>query len=141
MPIERNGPAEMKRSKAKTAKKTANKPAKKGARPATGRAQATAVRTSPELRATIDGWASRQPDRPARSEAIRRLVELGLGSQLKESRNTKAAAKASDMAGQQIDRLFDPSASDAERQERKRRLLKGPKEFRDLRANKPPQKR
>jgi hypothetical protein len=123
----------MKRSKAKRAKKAVRRPA--------GRAQATAVRASPQLRATIDGWASRQPDKPSRSEAIRRLVELGLGSQLKESRSTRSAAQASDMAGQQIDRLIDPSATDAERQQRKRRLLKGPSEFRELRANKPPPKR
>jgi hypothetical protein len=45
----------------------------------------------------------------------------------------KAAAKASDMAGQQIDRLGDTSATNEERQSRKRRLLKGPKEFRDIR--------
>jgi hypothetical protein len=34
------------------------------------------------------------------------------------------AAKASDMAAQEIDRLSDPSATDEERQHRKRRLLK-----------------
>jgi hypothetical protein len=33
----------------------------------------------------------------------------------------------------QLDRLLDPSAPDEERQSRKRRLLKGPKEFRDMR--------
>jgi hypothetical protein len=44
------------------------------------------------------------------------------------------AAKASDMAAQEIDRLSDPSATDEERQQRKRRLLKGPKEFRDIRG-------
>jgi phage terminase large subunit GpA-like protein len=47
---------------------------------------------------------------------------------------TKKAAKASEMAAQEIDRLSDPSATDEERQHRKRRLLKGPKEFRDLRG-------
>jgi hypothetical protein len=36
---------------------------------------------------------------------------------------------------QEIDRLADPSASDEERQLGKRRLIKGPKEFRDLRRN------
>jgi hypothetical protein len=30
------------------------------------------------MRETVDAWASRQPDTPSRSEAIRRLVELGL---------------------------------------------------------------
>ena len=43
------------------------------------------------------------------------------------------AAKAREMAGQAVDRLTDPSATDEERQSRKRRLLKGPKEFRDIR--------
>jgi hypothetical protein len=43
------------------------------------------------------------------------------------------AAKASEMAGEEIDRLGDPLATDEERQLRKRRLIKGPKEFRDIR--------
>ena len=42
-------------------------------------------------------------------------------------------AKASEMAGEEIDRLGDPLATDEERQLRKRRLIKGPKEFRDIR--------
>ena len=50
---------------------------------------------------------------------------------------TKKAAKALEMAGQEIDRLSDPSATEEERQRRKRRLLKGPKEFRDVRGNRP----
>jgi ribosomal protein S27E len=50
---------------------------------------------------------------------------------------TKSAAKAGEMASQEIDRLSDPSATDEERQRRKRRLLKGPKEFRDVRGNRP----
>jgi hypothetical protein len=41
------------------------------------------------------------------------------------------------MAGQEIDRLSDPSATKEERQRRKRRLLTGPKEFRDVRSNCP----
>ena len=47
------------------------------------------------------------------------------------------ATKARTMAGQEIDRLSDPSATEEERQRRKRRLLKGPKEFRDVRSNRP----
>jgi hypothetical protein len=50
---------------------------------------------------------------------------------------TDRAAKARAMAGQEIDRLSDPSATKQERQRRKRRLLKGPKEFRDVRSNRP----
>jgi phage terminase large subunit GpA-like protein len=47
---------------------------------------------------------------------------------------SKPNAKASEMAAREIDRLIDPAAPDEERQRRKRRLLKGPKEFRDLRG-------
>jgi hypothetical protein len=43
-------------------------------------------------------------------------------------------AKASEMAGQEIDRLGDPLATDEERQLRKRGLIEGPQEFRDIRA-------
>jgi hypothetical protein len=38
----------------------------------------TAIRLSPEFRASIDAWAAQQDDKPPRSEAIRRLVERGL---------------------------------------------------------------
>ena len=48
---------------------------------------------------------------------------------------TKEAAKASEMAGEEIDRLSDPLATDEERQLRKQRLIKGPQEFRDIRSN------
>jgi hypothetical protein len=33
--------------------------------------------------ATLDAWAASQADNPTRSEAIRRLVELGLKAKLK----------------------------------------------------------
>jgi hypothetical protein len=49
------------------------------------------------------------------------------------SARPKRAAKAREMAGRAVDRLIDPSAPREERQSRKRRLLKGPKEFRDIR--------
>ena len=41
------------------------------------------------------------------------------------------------LAGKAIDRLTDTSAPPAEQAERKRRLLKGPPEFRDMRADLP----
>lgn len=53
-------------------------PKKRRGRPATGRDPVTAIRLSSELRKTVDTWASKQEDQPTRSEAIRRLVELGL---------------------------------------------------------------
>jgi len=38
----------------------------------------TAIRLSPDLIGRIGKWASKQDDEPKRSEAIRRLLELGL---------------------------------------------------------------
>jgi hypothetical protein len=38
----------------------------------------SAVRLRPDISAAVDAWASKQSDGPGRSEAIRRLVELGL---------------------------------------------------------------
>ena len=110
---------------------------KKRGRPATGRDPVSAIRLSPGLIATIDKWAVRH-DVSSRSEAIRRLVEVGLAQAPPvKRRSRKAASKASEMAGRQIDKIGDPSATDEERQLRKRRLLKGPREFRDMRGNRP----
>jgi hypothetical protein len=50
----------------------------KGGRPATGRNPVRAIRLSDEFLAAVDTWSSKQDDAPGRSEAIRRLVELGL---------------------------------------------------------------
>jgi hypothetical protein len=44
-------------------------------------------------------------------------------------------AKASEMAGREIDLLGDPSATDEQRELRKQRLINGPQEFRDIRSN------
>ena len=44
------------------------------------------------------------------------------------------------MAGEELDRLVDKSAPAEEQATRKRRLLKGPREFRDLRNNHPEKK-
>lgn len=53
----------------------------------------------------------------------------------------KASVKAAEMAGNEIDRLGDRSATDEQRASRKRRLLKGPKEFRDIRDDQHKRKR
>ena len=77
------------------------------------------------MRENVDAWSARQSDEPGRSEAIRRLVELGLASAQRTGARTNKAAKASELAGQEIDRLGDPSATDEERQLRKRRIPQG----------------
>jgi hypothetical protein len=51
---------------------------KKRGRPATGKDPVTAIRLSLEMRENVDVWAAKQADKPGRSEAIRRLVEVGL---------------------------------------------------------------
>jgi hypothetical protein len=111
---------------------------KKRGRPATGQDPVTAIRLSADMRERADKWAAGEPDKPVRSEAIRRLMELGLAStQPAGPSGKKAAYKASKLARREIDRLGDQSATDDERESRKQRLLKGPKEFRDIRGDPP----
>jgi hypothetical protein len=47
-------------------------------RPATGIKPLMGFRADPAIRASIIRWAENQSDTPSLSEAIRRLVELGL---------------------------------------------------------------
>jgi Arc/MetJ-type ribon-helix-helix transcriptional regulator len=90
----------------------------------------------------IDRWRAKQKPIPNVSEAIRILVRQSLASAKPASRRSAAASKsASDMAGHEIDKLADGGASDEEQASRKRRLLKGPKEFREMRAKAPKGKR
>ncbi|WP_439398322.1 hypothetical protein ACRQ5Q_13710 [Bradyrhizobium sp. PMVTL-01] len=53
-------------------------PKKRSGRLATGKDPSRTFRLSDEFMANLDGWAAQQPDKPSRSEAIRRLVEIGL---------------------------------------------------------------
>ena len=95
----------------------------------------SAIRLSPKLTAAIDNWAE-ENGVSSHSEAIRRLLELGLAaSKPLRRRNLEAASKALELAAQELDKLIDPSTPDEERKMRKRRLLRGPKEFRDLRGD------
>jgi hypothetical protein len=97
------------------------------------------IRLSEVLLGTVDAWAHRAGI--TRSEAIRRLVVLGLrvrahqrpAAESRIARRDKAA-KASDMAGRTIDSLFaNGSSTDEQKAQRKHRLIKGPAEFRDMR--------
>jgi hypothetical protein len=53
-------------------------PKKRAGRPATGNHPVRAIRLSDDFLAKVDAWAAKQDDVPSRSEAIRRLVEIGL---------------------------------------------------------------
>jgi Arc/MetJ-type ribon-helix-helix transcriptional regulator len=114
------------------------KPKKKRGRPATGRDPVTAIRLPEDLRVRVEAWAAKQGDAPSRSEAIRRLVEIGLASvRTAKPTNKKSAAKAAGLAGEMVDYLSDHSVPADVREKRKRRLLKGPSEFREMRADLP----
>jgi Arc/MetJ-type ribon-helix-helix transcriptional regulator len=86
----------------------------------------------------VEKWRARQKPIPNASEAIRRLVEFGLASMAPTvHRSKESRTKASLLAGKTIDKLNDVSASSQEQDKRKRRLLKGPSEFRELRKDRP----
>ena len=116
----------------------------RGRPPTTGKGTLVGLRCHPPFLKAVDAWRGRQDDNPTRPAAIVQLAVLGLTlGPVAVGTNQKAAAKASDMAGEEIDRLANHSAPAEERDSRKRRLLKGPKEFRDMRkdhAGKPPVK-
>jgi hypothetical protein len=82
--------------------------------------------------AALDAWAAQQSDGPNRSEAIRRLVELGL----KVSQPGRKL-RAQELATKAIEKIIDPAAPPEERAQRTRRLTKGPLEFRDARVDRP----
>jgi hypothetical protein len=49
----------------------------------------------------------------------------------------RSQRRAAEMAGHEIDHLGDHAATGEERAKRKRRLIKGPQEFRDMRGDLP----
>lgn len=112
---------------------------KKIGRPATtGTGKPVGLRCHRPFLQAVDRWRQREPDKPSRPAAIVRLAELGLATSGTVGRTQpKAASKARDMARAQIDRLVDQSVPAEERDKRKRRLLKGPREFRGIRKDHP----
>jgi hypothetical protein len=118
-------------------KKSRGRPKKKG-----GVFPVTAVRLPPALGADVDKWAGSQPDEPTRSEAIRRLVELGLAVKTKPKQPAAARAdRAKELATKAIEKMIDPAAPPEERAQRRQRLTKGPLEFRDDRVDLPKAKK
>jgi Arc/MetJ-type ribon-helix-helix transcriptional regulator len=108
---------------------------KRRGRPATGQVPVMAVRLPPKLKSKVGAWANHQGDKPSLSEAIRRLLEKALaGTSTPRQPSKGAARKATEMAAREIDPvLVDQPATGEKRASRKRRLLSGPKEFRDIR--------
>jgi len=99
--------------------------------------EAVTVRVSVEALQILDDWRRKQDDLPGRPEAIRRLVELGLTVKMKPKQSVAALERAKELDAMTIDRLVDPAAAAEEKASRKRRLLKGPEEFREVRVDRP----
>jgi hypothetical protein len=119
-----------------TAKKRRGRPATTGAGTQIGERW-----HDPELVA-IDAWIASNDKTLTRGQAIRRLVELGLGSvKVARAQKRSDSPTARDLAAVQIDRLADSGAPAEEQASRKRHLLKGPEEFREARVDRPKAKK
>jgi Arc/MetJ-type ribon-helix-helix transcriptional regulator len=95
------------------------------------------VRLRSDQLAALDRWIEGLSGaRLSRPEAIRRLLELGLSHASPEGRlSHEARTHASALAGEVVDQLTDSAAPVEEQQKRKRRLIHGPREFRELRKD------
>jgi hypothetical protein len=98
------------------------------------------LRVDPDFLRMVDAWRRDQHDTPTRPEAIRRLVELGLTVKVAREKNVTQRARAKEMAAGAIDKLTDATATSDDQEIRKRRLLKGPEEFREVRVDRKPRK-
>jgi hypothetical protein len=112
---------------------------KRRGRPATGKAPTRTLRLTDEFIAEVDAWAARQADEPGRSEAIRRLVELGLTVKAiaRPASRPGRMLRAAELAAKAIDKIADPTDRPEERAKRQRQLTKGPEEFREMRVDRP----
>jgi hypothetical protein len=112
-------------------------------RPATGVGIQIGTRWPPDIVHMVDEWRRQHPDLPGRPEAIRRLVELGLKvkTEAKPVRKPGRRLGAQELAAKAIEGIVDPAAPPEERAQRRRRLTKGPLEFRDDRVDQPKAKR
>src|ERR1700730_8232446 len=101
----------------------------------------SAVKLSQRLTAEVDAWAAAH--QIGRSDAIRQLVELGLGVAPHAASHGSASDdpdKIEELAIRQISLLLDPSLASDERERRIRRLIEGPPEFSRQRVDLPRQK-
>jgi hypothetical protein len=111
-------------------------PKKRRGRPATGKDPHIAARMPAELITRVEAWAA--ANNASRSEAFRTLVELGLtvGAKPKQA-PVPRAARAKELASKAIDGLTAGAPDNDETAGRKRRLIKGPEEFREVRVDRP----
>ena len=93
----------------------------------------------PRQLAALDAWTAKHSPGSTRSEAIRLLLEQNLPGHPR-AHDHIAAHKASELAAKTIEGLADKSRPASEHARAKRRLIHGPKEFRDIRADQPKRK-
>jgi regulator of PEP synthase PpsR (kinase-PPPase family) len=109
-------------------------------RPRTGITPLMGFRADAAIRAAIVKWAENQPDMPTLSEAIRRLVELGLTVKPKSVPTERQRVALADLASKTIDSLTAETPDSGEKASRKHHLIKGPEEFRKVRMDRPKRK-
>jgi hypothetical protein len=97
-------------------------------------AETIPARLEPSTVAAVDDWATAND--VSRSEAIRRLVEIGLSTGKPQAQTpVRTSAEAKRLAGRALNGLADPRASTVEQADRKQDLIKGPEEFRSMRVD------
>lgn len=100
------------------------------------------VRCDQEMLNELDKWRRGQPGTQSRATAIHRLAKQALaGTTATRQRSSGSTRKAADMAARELDYFGDQKATREERAHRKRRLIKGPREFRNIRRDQPKTKR
>jgi hypothetical protein len=112
-------------------------PKKRRGRPATGKDPQVVIRMPATLISAIDSWGD--ANGAIRSEAIRRLVELGLTVKTPARPASKPGRRlrARELATTAIEKIIDPAAAPEEQAQRRQRLTKGPPEFREARVDQP----
>lgn len=141
----------MRKSISVTAKKKRGRPA------TTGQGLQVGERWHPPEIAAIDAWIESQGGNLTRGHAIRRLVAIGLrapppkkvrpDTSMRDSDGRVIPpvpavmpgrrSRAAELAAKQIEKMGDPAAPPEERDRRRRRLTKGPQEFRGDRVDQP----
>ena len=97
------------------------------------------VRLLPDQADRLDRWRKGLADSPGRPEAIRRVLEQNLPG-ARRGHGHSEPHKASELAAKTIEELADKSRPPSQHARAKRRLIHGPKEFREIRGDQPRRK-
>jgi hypothetical protein len=107
----------------------------------TGKGTLIGVRLQPSHLEALDAWIAKQEKPYTRPQAIRGMIETMLHILSKDPgekpKAGKQAARAAEMAATTIDKMDTVSVTADERAQRRRRLTKGPAEFREDRVDLP----